>query len=534
MSARKIAAVVFGLLLLTTSQSGAQQQDASDECRKIEPDWTSTESWTWKTLCESDNNSVDLKRTDGDSVLRASFITKIFTSSPYSDRTRGRQIAIINAQIKQSLEIRGPINAGLAFINCEFENIVDFSYSVVSGQLSFVGTNLLGGIRASNTQVHGSFQIQQSHSRNPIIVNSIVAPRAKVTGDFIVSGAKIAGVVHLPALEAKYVTIANSEVHDTNFANSIVEGQLVLRDTTFSPSAQTINSDGGEVLNLFSVRVAKDLFLNRSVVLGPINLEGAEINGWLRLLGAQLHTVIAKGIIIKGAFVVGDVVRRPNTPLLKTKWEPNSQLDLSYANIGIIETPYNQDYWPQKLILKNFNTKGFEFGWNIRQNDRQTISDWAVSWLAKQEDFSPQPYYRTQHILLESGDSRAAAAVGYAGRDRELTQAWRDRQIGMAIYLTFSKFVIGYGYRIWLSVLWAIGFVLLGAIIFRRTNEARAEHMPYGLAYSFDTLLPLIKLRDRHYHIDIAGPARYYFYLHKLAGWILGIFIIGGLSGLTK
>src|ERR1700730_3974431 len=62
-----------------------------------------------------------------------------------------------------------------------------------------------------------------------------------------------------------------------------------------------------------------------------------------------------------------------------------------------------------------------------------------------------------------------------------------------------------------------------GALIFRRTSEARRENMPYGISYSFDMLLPLIKLRQRHYDIDLKeGAARYYFYIHKIAGWVIG------------
>ena len=97
------------------------------------------------------------------------------------------------------------------------------------------------------------------------------------------------------------------------------------------------------------------------------------------------------------------------------------------------------------------------------------------------------------------------------------------------------KLLIGFGYAMWLPVLWTLGFVTLGAATFRLTSEARQEHMPYGFSYSFDMFLPLIKLRDRHYEIDLQTPwARYYFYVHKLFGWIVGSFIVAGLSGFTK
>jgi len=58
--------------------------------------------------------------------------------------------------------------------------------------------------------------------------------------------------------------------------------------------------------------------------------------------------------------------------------------------------------------------------------------------------------------------------------------------------------------------------------------------MPYGIAFSFDMLLPIVKLRDYHYTVDLKGWARYYFYFHKLMGYLLASFLIAGLTGLTK
>jgi hypothetical protein len=58
--------------------------------------------------------------------------------------------------------------------------------------------------------------------------------------------------------------------------------------------------------------------------------------------------------------------------------------------------------------------------------------------------------------------------------------------------------------------------------------------MPYGLAYSFDILLPIIRLRDKHYGIDLETWARYYFYVHRIMGFLLASFLIAGVAGLTK
>ena len=76
--------------------------------------------------------------------------------------------------------------------------------------------------------------------------------------------------------------------------------------------------------------------------------------------------------------------------------------------------------------------------------------------------------------------------------------------------------------------------MLLGAIVLRVTGEGPRNAMPYGLAYSFDILLPIIRLRDKHYSVDLQTWARYYFYLHRIMGFLLASFLIAGVSGLTK
>jgi hypothetical protein len=47
-------------------------------------------------------------------------------------------------------------------------------------------------------------------------------------------------------------------------------------------------------------------------------------------------------------------------------------------------------------------------------------------------------------------------------------------------------------------------------------------------------LLPIVKLREYHYSVDLKGWARYYFYVHKLMGYVLASFLIAGIAGLTK
>jgi hypothetical protein len=97
-----------------------------------------------------------------------------------------------------------------------------------------------------------------------------------------------------------------------------------------------------------------------------------------------------------------------------------------------------------------------------------------------------------------------------------------------------ARLVIGYGYHLERALFWVAGFLIAGIAVLRISGEGRRHNMPFGIAYSFDMLLPIIRLREKHYEIDLKSWARYYFYVHKVMGYVLASFLIAGLSGLVK
>ena len=80
-----------------------------------------------------------------------------------------------------------------------------------------------------------------------------------------------------------------------------------------------------------------------------------------------------------------------------------------------------------------------------------------------------------------------------------------------------------------------VGLILLGAAVMRVSGQGPANRMPFGLTYSFDTLLPIITLRgEKNNVIILTGWVRYYFYGHKIVGYLLASVLIAGFAGLTK
>ena len=100
--------------------------------------------------------------------------------------------------------------------------------------------------------------------------------------------------------------------------------------------------------------------------------------------------------------------------------------------------------------------------------------------------------------------------------------------------LFVQRSVIGYGYNVWLAFPWAAALVILGMIVLRISGEGKRLGLPVGATYSFDMLLPLVRLRESNYKLEVRGPAQYYFYAHKVAGFVLASFLVAALSGLTR
>jgi hypothetical protein len=193
-------------------------------------------------------------------------------------------------------------------------------------------------------------------------------------------------------------------------------------------------------------------------------------------------------------------------------------------------------FWPDHIRFINFSLGSFTPQYCSQDRERcPTVEGWFSEWLDKdnfENQASIQPYHAVYTMLKKHGFRDEADRTEYRGHDSALTLAWHQGRWLEVVYLVLLRELVGYGLYPERSIFAIIFMTLLGAVVFTRTKESRENQMPLGLTYSFDMLLPLIKLRDCHYDIDIRGGARYYFYAHKIIGWILGSFILAALAGL--
>ncbi|MDB5691633.1 MAG: hypothetical protein JWO81_696, partial [Alphaproteobacteria bacterium] len=162
-------------------------------------------------------------------------------------------------------------------------------------------------------------------------------------------------------------------------------------------------------------------------------------------------------------------------------------------------------------------------------------------WLNLDQPYSPQPYDHLAAILVQAGQTGKANSILYYGRERAREAAWQSGAWGRGLGLTLLKWTIGYGigngfFRavLWVALLTAIGIAWLGAGPVGAGGKFVLETWTQKAAYSFDQLLPIIELNHSFADVKLPLFAEYYFYLHKLLGFLLGSFIAAGIAGLTQ
>src|SRR5262249_9990525 len=156
--------------------------------------------------------------------------------------------------------------------------------------------------------------------------------------------------------------------------------------------------------------------------------------------------------------------------------------------------------WPRHLDIDGLTYEGLE----------SPDAPYAP-WFARMTHYSRQPYEQLAKVLEAQGEIPLATEVRYA--EREADRARPQHPWYVSAWLTLLKGTIGYGYYPQRALIVVGLLVILGAVVLRISGEGPRNHMPWGIFYSVDMLLPLFRLREKHYQVDIAGGWRYYFYV---------------------
>jgi len=300
-----------------------------------------------------------------------------------------------------------------------------------------------------------------------------------------------------------------------------VDGSLLMREEAGFAAVNLDNAHvGGQLqlsgskvtgqLDCYSLQVEQQAAMENAEFGGPVNCRNAKIRGNLNLDGSRFQN----DVDLLGGDIGGEL------GLASAQWSEGATLVLRNARVATL--PALTESWAPRLDLDGFTYRSVGAAGGYESWFRRKLGPYA-----------PQPYDQLASVVERQGQGTLATAIRYSGHERERAEAQGARWA----WLTTLKWVIGYGHYPHWAIFWAIGLVAVGAIVLRVSGEGPRNGMPIGLAYSFDMLLPIIRLRDWHYRIDLTTGARYYFYWfywHKIMGFVLASFLIAGLSGLTR
>jgi len=438
-----------------------------------------------------------------------------------------KEVVLSSAKVGGTLEMvgskfQGKINmdkievASSLFMRggAEFAKEVILVGAKVGGTLDMEGSKFEGELIMDKMEVASSLFMREGAEFS----KELILRGAKIGGQLSMIGSKFNGKLNMNGLEVGGSFLMGNMEKGAEFLDEVflvganINGQLGMSRSKFKGT-----------LNMESIRVSESLYLIDSIAENLINMIFSDIRTNLFITGSKLENFDLTGSKIKGEFCLGSGKFPP------AQWKKGAKLILRNTEVGALQDL--PESWPDKIDLDGFIYKQLG-GFAVEESDSfatRTLA-WMKTWLKKQQVFSPQPYKQLSNILNETGHGVKAKDILYACKEQERSKSkclyW--------LWRTLQKLFIGYGYRIYYLLFWVAGFTFLGAVILNLSRQGPANGMPYGIAYSLDMLLPLIRLNETHYTIQLFGFAKYYFYFQKITGYFLVSLLIYGISEIVR
>ena len=409
------------------------------------------------------------------------------------------------------------IGSALILSGGDFASPVSVANAQVGG-IQVVGGKFRHTLDMQNVRIGSALRLTASAANEPATFTEINLSRAVIGTDAIVEGARVSGALRLNGAEIGGFIRLGDEPQD---------------DKTGSLALCSASLAGARV--------------NGSIILGKVafrkgcgdeeGIEPAEISSGTGQARRGLAPVAAAARAGQKCGAVVEPREAGRLPTFPASFDP--ALNLQDANAGALaqldpqpggppaERPARlAAVWPDVVGLQGLTYQ------RIREGLSEVDAGWLVDWIARDPRFSPQPYEQLAQVLRAEGDLAKANAVLYAAREceRRNTGSWFDRGWKWLI-----RMLIGYGYYVQNSLFAALGLLAVGTgvSLLGRTDGHRTVEQ--SLLYSFDMLLPFVQLqKGKDETLLLKNWARWYFYAHRIAGFILGSFLIAGLSGLAR
>ena len=475
------------------------------------PDWSEPEKWVWQEICAgriADFNqrygALDPKTPDGWSETREitpSFLETILTRDPYQKALARQGVRILGAWVRQP---------------------VDLENGSLSHQWWLEGSRIEADTNLRWLESTSAISFEKS-----VFIGTLKLSAAKVGGQLTMSGATFTGALDMNGLEvgSSLFDSEGATFKDVDLRSAKVGGQFSMIGATCTGR-----------LDMGGLEVGSSLLMREGAIFKQeVLLTFAAIGGNLDVSGSHFTLLDLTETSIRNELFLG--AGADTKPL----WQPGSRLVLRNTVVSSIQAPHDLDAFPNDFDLAGCTYTRLG-GLSAAGEGTQMASyepEWFVKWLEKDKNYSPQPYQQLASVLRTMGHPDKANTILYKGKERERSEekgrGHRSKWLGLSILKWTMGY--GYGYRYFRSLAWVILFTSIGALVVYTTGIGKGWSLPKMLGFSFDLLLPLVKLDESHYKLlseKISGWQYYYFYVHKLVGYILASFVAAGLSGITK
>ena len=436
-----------------------------------------------------------------------------------------REVVLRNAKVDGQLEMddstfEGMLNMSSTSIrnsllmrNSEFKEALLLGLKV-GKQLSMIGSTFEGKLEMDSTSVGSNLLMRNAQFKEALLLE------LKVGKQLSMIGSTFEGKLNMDSTSVgSSLLMRNAQFKEARLAGLKVGNQLEMDGTKFK---------GTLIMN--NVSIGSSFFMRNATFDKPASLTFLNVGSNLDARGATLSGLDLRGTRIEGELRLGRSLTK------KTEWKGSfPKFTLRNARVGALQD--TEDSWPDNLERE---FEGFIYqrlgglGMNEKETPYERSSKWFIDWLSKDKSYSPQPYLQLAGVLRTAGYEYKADDVLYASREREL----RDSKTSPRKWRVLSvlKVTIGYGYgfRYFRLLYWVLGLLVIGTFLLFINLEKDNDGKKIGFWYSLDMLLPVIKLREKHYKMDLQTPVKYYFYFHQIMGYLLIFFLIAGLSGIME
>ena len=314
--------------------------------------------------------------------------------------------------------------------------------------------------------------------------------------------------------------VKNTKIRSQFDANGIsIGGQLTFLKSSFFGNVLLENS-----------RVEDNVYLRESHFSKVVSFVYSEVLGSFDLSASRFADLSLTGTSVSGELRIGSDISNPFS------WSDDGVLDIRGMSVGGLESFPNKWIFEDSIWPKSFLVDGFKFG-RLSTRDRNPLdrsSEWYRSFLGRMQ-YSPGVYAEFANYFDGIGQDRLASDVRYYSSERRRSEAkdFLDRSV-----LFFANIFVGHGQRLHFAFFWAAGFIVVGGCVLLRALRCGDSASIIGyFVFSFDRFIPFIEIDpnlDKKIARLLTGWAKYYFYVHSIMGYLVGIFLVAAITGLTK